>query len=157
MGGKDAIVVDREADIDQAVTGVLYSAFGYQGQKCSACSRAIVDEAIYDEFLAKLKSKAEGLTVGPSDELANYMGPVINARREMLFSATSRLESRKVAWSLGERRPRARDTSSVRRFSRMWIQRRAFFRRKSSGRCWLWRRPQISITLYRWRTTPSMV
>jgi 1-pyrroline-5-carboxylate dehydrogenase len=80
MGGKDAIVVDREADLDQAVTGVLYSAFGYQGQKCSACSRAIVDEAVYDEFLAKLKSKTEALTLGPSDELGNYMGPVINAR-----------------------------------------------------------------------------
>ena len=74
MGGKDAIVVDREADIDQAVTGVLYSAFGYQGQKCSACSRAIVDEAIYDEFLAKLKSKAAGLTVGPSGRAPQLYG-----------------------------------------------------------------------------------
>jgi 1-pyrroline-5-carboxylate dehydrogenase len=80
MGGKDAIIVDSETDVDQAVSGVLASAFGYQGQKCSACSRAIVDEAIYDEFLAKLKSKAETLTVGPSDELQNYMGPVINER-----------------------------------------------------------------------------
>ncbi|MBV9938456.1 MAG: L-glutamate gamma-semialdehyde dehydrogenase [Acidobacteriaceae bacterium] len=80
MGGKDAIIVDRETDIDQAVLGVLYSAFGYQGQKCSACSRAIVDESIYDEFLNKLKVKAEALTVGPSDEINNYMGPVINSR-----------------------------------------------------------------------------
>jgi 1-pyrroline-5-carboxylate dehydrogenase len=80
MGGKDAIVVDRECDLDQAVTGVLYSAFGYQGQKCSACSRAIVDEAVYDEFLDKLKTKVETLTVGPSDDVSNYMGPVINAR-----------------------------------------------------------------------------
>jgi len=80
MGGKDAIVVDREADLDQAVVGVLYSAFGYQGQKCSACSRAIVDEAVYDEFLEKLKAKVETLTVGPSDELSNYMGPVISSR-----------------------------------------------------------------------------
>ena len=59
MGGKDAIVVDREADLDQAVLGVLYSAFGYQGQKCSACSRAIVDGTVYDEFLSKLKSKSK--------------------------------------------------------------------------------------------------
>ena len=57
MGGKDAIVVDREADMDKAVTGVVQSAFGYQGQKCSACSRAIVDEAIYDEFVEKLKER----------------------------------------------------------------------------------------------------
>ena len=54
MGGKDAIVVDEEADLDAAVQGVLVSAFGYQGQKCSACSRAIVSEKLYDEFLSKL-------------------------------------------------------------------------------------------------------
>ena len=80
MGGKDAIVVDRECDLDQAVLGVMYSAFGYQGQKCSACSRAIVDEAIYDEFLEKLKAKTDGLTIGSPDRIENYMGPVINAR-----------------------------------------------------------------------------
>ena len=80
MGGKDAIIVDRETDLDEAVLGVLYSAFGYQGQKCSACSRAIVHEAVYDEFLAKLKSKTEALNLGPSDDPANYMGPVINER-----------------------------------------------------------------------------
>jgi 1-pyrroline-5-carboxylate dehydrogenase len=80
MGGKDAIVVDSEADIDQAVVGVLNSAFGYQGQKCSACSRAIVDQSVYDEFLEKLQAKVATLTVGPSDEFGNYMGPVINAR-----------------------------------------------------------------------------
>jgi 1-pyrroline-5-carboxylate dehydrogenase len=78
MGGKDAIVVDREADIDSAVKGVLWSAFGFQGQKCSACSRAIVDAAIYDEFVDKLKAEVAGLKVGPSDEPGNYMGPVIN-------------------------------------------------------------------------------
>jgi 1-pyrroline-5-carboxylate dehydrogenase len=80
MGGKDAIVVDREADLDQAVAGVLQSAFGYQGQKCSACSRAIVDADVYDEFLEKLKAKVETLTVGRSDEIGNYMGPVISRR-----------------------------------------------------------------------------
>jgi 1-pyrroline-5-carboxylate dehydrogenase len=80
MGGKDAIIVDSEADLDQAVTGVLYSAFGFQGQKCSACSRAIVDQSIYDEFLARLKEKTEALAIGPSDDPGNYMGPVINER-----------------------------------------------------------------------------
>ncbi len=82
MGGKDAIVVDRESNLDQAVLGVLYSAFGYQGQKCSACSRAIVDEPVYNEFLDKLKEKVEGLTVGSSDDFHNYMGPVISARAQ---------------------------------------------------------------------------
>jgi 1-pyrroline-5-carboxylate dehydrogenase len=79
MGGKDAIVVDRESDLESAVTGVLYSAFGYQGQKCSACSRAIVDESVYDAFLDRLKEKASQLTVGAPEDPANYMGPVINA------------------------------------------------------------------------------
>jgi 1-pyrroline-5-carboxylate dehydrogenase len=82
MGGKDAIIVDRECNLDQAVLGVTYSAFGYQGQKCSACSRAIVDQAVYNEFLDKLKQKVESLSVGPSDDFNNYMGPVISARAQ---------------------------------------------------------------------------
>ncbi len=99
MGGKDAIIVDRETDIDQAVLGVLYSAFGYQGQKCSACSRAIVDESIYDEFLGKLKAKAEALTVGPSEDPNNYMGPVISdrARKSILdYIAVGKKEGRLI-------------------------------------------------------------
>jgi 1-pyrroline-5-carboxylate dehydrogenase len=80
MGGKDAIVVDREADMDKAVTSVVQSAFGYQGQKCSACSRAIIDGAIYDEFVEKLKERVASLTVGPADESQAYMGPVINEK-----------------------------------------------------------------------------
>src|SRR5437868_489791 len=59
MGGKDAIIVDAESDLDKAVEGVWMSAFGYQGQKCSACSRAIVDAKVYDQFLEKLKAKTE--------------------------------------------------------------------------------------------------
>jgi acyl-CoA reductase-like NAD-dependent aldehyde dehydrogenase len=79
MGGKDAIVVDRETNVDEAVKGVLLSAFGYQGQKCSACSRAIVDAAIYDEFVDKLKAQVAALKVGSAEDPGNYMGPVINA------------------------------------------------------------------------------
>jgi 1-pyrroline-5-carboxylate dehydrogenase len=79
MGGKDAIVVDAGADLDKAVDGVLASAFGYQGQKCSACSRAIVDASVYDQFLTKLAPKAKAIKVGSSDDPANYMGPVISA------------------------------------------------------------------------------
>jgi 1-pyrroline-5-carboxylate dehydrogenase len=55
------------------------SAFGYQGQKCSACSRAIVDEAVYDRFIEKLKARTEKITVGDPDNPANYMGPVISS------------------------------------------------------------------------------
>ena len=86
MGGKDAIVVDADSNVDNAVDAVAASAFGYQGQKCSACSRAIVDAAVYDQFLEKLKNKVETLSVGPADNPGNYMGPVISdgARRSIL-------------------------------------------------------------------------
>jgi len=77
MGGKDAIIVDADADVDSAVEGVAQAAFGFQGQKCSACSRAIVDERIYDKFLEKLKERVEKITVGDPAENAN-MGAVIN-------------------------------------------------------------------------------
>jgi 1-pyrroline-5-carboxylate dehydrogenase len=81
MGGKDSIVVDSETNIDEAVKGVVASAFGYQGQKCSACSRAIVDKKIYNEFVEKLKAEVEKIEVGPAEE--NYrMGPVINNSAE---------------------------------------------------------------------------
>ena len=79
MGGKDAIIVDSDCDLDAAVEGVAISAFGYQGQKCSACSRAIVHDAVYDTFLEKLKARTEKITVGEPDDPANYMGPVISA------------------------------------------------------------------------------
>ena len=77
MGGKDAIIVDADADIDAAVEGVTAAAFGFQGQKCSACSRAIIDERIYDKFLEKLKARVEKITVGDPAENSN-MGAVIN-------------------------------------------------------------------------------
>src|SRR4051812_14155871 len=77
MGGKDAIVVDADADLDAAVEGVASAAFGFQGQKCSACSRAIIDEKIYDKFLEKLKPRVEKITVGDPAENSN-MGAVIN-------------------------------------------------------------------------------
>lgn len=81
MGGKDAIIVDSEADIDAAVEGVITSAFGFQGQKCSACSRAIVDKQVYNEFVNKLKAAVEQIQIGDPKE--NYrMGPVINASAE---------------------------------------------------------------------------
>jgi 1-pyrroline-5-carboxylate dehydrogenase len=77
MGGKDAIIVEPDADLDSAVDGVAAAAFGFQGQKCSACSRAIVDERIYDKFLERLKDRVERLTIGDPTENPN-MGAVIN-------------------------------------------------------------------------------
>jgi len=77
MGGKDAIIVDADGDLDAAVEGVAQAAFGFQGQKCSACSRAIIDERIYDKFLEKLKSRVEKITIGDPADNVN-MGAVIN-------------------------------------------------------------------------------
>ncbi|MEQ1948312.1 MAG: L-glutamate gamma-semialdehyde dehydrogenase [Bryobacteraceae bacterium] len=79
MGGKDAIIVDREADLDSAVAGVAQSAFGYQGQKCSACSRAIIDDSLYDDFLEKLTARVAQIKVGPAEDRGNFMGPVVSA------------------------------------------------------------------------------
>ncbi len=78
MGGKDAIIVDADtANLDAAAEGVAAAAFGFQGQKCSACSRLILDEKIYDKFLEKLKARVEKITVGDPTQNPG-MGPVIN-------------------------------------------------------------------------------
>lgn len=76
MGGKDSIIVDQDVDLDVAADGVVASAFGFQGQKCSACSRVIVHKAIYDEFVKKIKERTEKLQIGPAEELKTNMGPV---------------------------------------------------------------------------------
>jgi 1-pyrroline-5-carboxylate dehydrogenase len=79
MGGKDSIVVDSDCDLDDAVKNVLGSAFGFQGQKCSACSRAIIHEDVYDEFVEKLLPQVNAIEQGaPYEAYDNYMGPVIN-------------------------------------------------------------------------------
>ncbi|MCG8604235.1 L-glutamate gamma-semialdehyde dehydrogenase [bacterium] len=78
MGGKDAIIVDNEVNLDEAVEGVTLAAFGYQGQKCSACSRAIVDASVHDEFVEKLVTRSSKITVGPVTDQNNFMGAVIN-------------------------------------------------------------------------------
>jgi 1-pyrroline-5-carboxylate dehydrogenase len=100
MGGKDAIIVDREADLDEAAAGVVASAFGFQGQKCSACSRAIVDAAVYDSFLEKIRSRVESLVVGPADDPKSHVGPVVSegALRSMQeYVSVGRSEGRLIA------------------------------------------------------------
>jgi RHH-type proline utilization regulon transcriptional repressor/proline dehydrogenase/delta 1-pyrroline-5-carboxylate dehydrogenase len=79
MGGKNAVIVDADADLDEAVKGVVDSAFGYGGQKCSAGSRAIVLQGIYDQFLNRLVEATKSLTVAPADEPGCSVGPVIDA------------------------------------------------------------------------------
>ncbi len=78
MGGKDAIIVADDADLDAAVAGVVASAYGFSGQKCSACSRAIVDASVYDAFLEKLVPAVRALRVGDPAQREIAVGPVIN-------------------------------------------------------------------------------
>lgn len=78
LGGKNAIIVDDDADLDEAVLGVMQSAFGYSGQKCSACSRAIVLSSVYDEFLKRLMAATSSLKIGPAIDPGTSIGPVID-------------------------------------------------------------------------------
>jgi 1-pyrroline-5-carboxylate dehydrogenase len=106
MGGKDAIIVDGEADLAAAVQGVVASAYGFQGQKCSACSRAIVDAAVYDAFLEQLKARTEALRIGSPVDPATDIGPVSSARaltKILDYVAVGRGEGRLVTG--GERVP----------------------------------------------------
>lgn len=82
MGGKNAIIVDEDADLDEAINGTLYSAFGFAGQKCSAGSRVICVGDSYEPFLARLKQAAGDITVGAATEPATYLGPVIDSEAQ---------------------------------------------------------------------------
>ena len=79
LGGKNALIIDDDADLDEAVIHAIYSAFGFQGQKCSACSRLIVLAVIYDRCLERLVEAARSIKIGPAEDPANYMGPVVDA------------------------------------------------------------------------------
>jgi 1-pyrroline-5-carboxylate dehydrogenase len=80
MGGKDAIIVDETADLDDAAQGIVVSAFGFQGQKCSACSRAILVDAVYDQVVDRVVALTEKLRVGQADDPDTDIGPVIDER-----------------------------------------------------------------------------
>ncbi|NWQ43729.1 L-glutamate gamma-semialdehyde dehydrogenase [Bacillus sp. EB106-08-02-XG196] len=80
MGGKDTVVVDKEADLELAAASIVYSAFGFSGQKCSAGSRAVVHQDVYDEVLEKAVALTKTLTLGNPEDLSNYMGPVIDEK-----------------------------------------------------------------------------
>lgn len=87
MGGKNAVIIDESADLDQAVQGVVYSAFGYSGQKCSACSRVIVLESIYDLFVERLVEATRSLNVGNAADAGTQVGPVIDqAARDRILN-----------------------------------------------------------------------
>ncbi len=103
MGGKNAIIIDSDADLDEAVVHVVQSAFGYQGQKCSACSRLIVHEKIYDRFVERLEAAAGSLNIGPVEFSQNFMGAVIDeAAREKISKYIE--NGKKAGYPLFERK-----------------------------------------------------
>lgn len=99
MGGKNAIIIDDDADLDEAVLAVVQSSFGFQGQKCSACSRAIVLEGVYDTFLERLAGAVKSLRIGPAEEPGTRIGPLVDEEsrdRVRSFIATGRRTGREV-------------------------------------------------------------
>ncbi|MGQ0615178.1 MAG: L-glutamate gamma-semialdehyde dehydrogenase [Planctomycetaceae bacterium] len=104
MGGKDAIVVDKGTDLDGAAQGIVAAAFGYQGQKCSACSRAILHADIYDALLGKIVERTKRLKVGPAIDYDTNVGPVIDegaVRKIMEYIEVGKSEARLVAGGSG--------------------------------------------------------
>jgi 1-pyrroline-5-carboxylate dehydrogenase len=97
MGGKDSILVDRDCELEKAVDAVVASAFGYQGQKCSACSRAIVHQDVYDEFVRRIVPKVEAIRMGhPGDRNVGF-GPMVDGaakRKTLEYIATGKKEGR---------------------------------------------------------------
>jgi len=88
MGGKNALIIDQDADLDEAISGTIQSAFGFQGQKCSAASRVIVNRQIHDRFIERLVEASRSITMGAPDMPCNIMGPVINeAAYHRIFQA----------------------------------------------------------------------
>jgi RHH-type transcriptional regulator, proline utilization regulon repressor / proline dehydrogenase / delta 1-pyrroline-5-carboxylate dehydrogenase len=100
LGGKNCIIIDEDADLDEAIKGVLYSAFAYAGQKCSACSRLICVEAIYNTFITRLCEAASDLIVGEAKDPASYIGPVIDndSQKRILETISSAKKQLKVAF-----------------------------------------------------------
>ena len=94
MGGKNALIIDDAADLDEAVVGVLQSAFGYSGQKCSACSRVIVLDGVYDAFVARLAEAARSVPVGPPEDPETVVGPVIDAAARGRVERYARIAAR---------------------------------------------------------------
>jgi RHH-type proline utilization regulon transcriptional repressor/proline dehydrogenase/delta 1-pyrroline-5-carboxylate dehydrogenase len=100
MGGKNCLIVDSDADLDDAVAGCIISAFGYQGQKCSALSRLVVVEGNYDKFIERLIAAAQSLRIGPAEVPGNILGPVIGreAQRNILGIIESGKREARLAW-----------------------------------------------------------
>src|SRR5690349_4587053 len=100
MGGKNCLIVDSDADLDEAVAGCIASAFGYQGQKCSALSRLVVLADNYDKFLERLIAAAASLPIGPAEMPGNLLGPVISrdAQQRILAAVETGKKEATLAW-----------------------------------------------------------
>jgi RHH-type proline utilization regulon transcriptional repressor/proline dehydrogenase/delta 1-pyrroline-5-carboxylate dehydrogenase len=100
MGGKNCLIVDGDADLDEAVVGTIHSAFAYQGQKCSALSRLVVLSDNYDRFMERLVAAASSLRVGPAEVQGNILGPVINreAQQRILAINEAGKAEAKLVW-----------------------------------------------------------
>ncbi|MBI4343480.1 MAG: bifunctional proline dehydrogenase/L-glutamate gamma-semialdehyde dehydrogenase [Candidatus Omnitrophica bacterium] len=106
MGGKNALIIDEDADLDAAIRGALHSAFGYGGQKCSAASRLIVHERVYDRVLARLAAAADRLVVGDPSDPATEIGPLIeaSAQRRLREALAHAREAGSVAYAYPDAR-----------------------------------------------------
>lgn len=105
MGGKDTVVVDKDADLDLAATSIVYSAFGFSGQKCSAGSRAVIHEDVYDVVLEKAVALTKTLSLGNPEDVNTYMGPVIDKAafdKIMSYIAVGKEEGRIAAGGNGD-------------------------------------------------------
>ncbi len=97
MGGKNALIIDSDADLDEAVAGTIYSAFGFQGQKCSACSRVIVLEEVFDKFTDRLVSATKSIKLSNSEDPSAFLGPVVDneaAAKNKAMIETAKKESK---------------------------------------------------------------
>src|SRR3712207_5882132 len=101
MGGKNPTIVTAKADLGKAVEGVARSAFGFGGQKCSACSRVYVERPVYDDFVARLVERTGQLRVGDPTEQSVYVGPVINESARRRFAAAAERAAREGTVRIG--------------------------------------------------------
>jgi 1-pyrroline-5-carboxylate dehydrogenase len=105
MGGKDTIVVDKEADLELAAQSIVKSAFGFSGQKCSACSRAVIVEDVYDQVLSRVEELTKALSVGVPEQDEHFVGPVIDGaafKKIMSYIEIGKGEGRLVAGGTGD-------------------------------------------------------
>ena len=158
MGGKNPAIVSAKADLDRAAEGVLRSAFGFSGQKCSACSRVYVERAVAGEFTGRLADRAAQLRVGDPLDREVYLGPVIHDEAVDRFKGAvkeARKEGRVLAGGEVLRAGCPRATTSPRRSSPSCRPITGCSGTSCSCRSWPWPRSTPWTRRWSWPTTPS--